>query len=1166
MSGVSGRLAGPGEVTGPRYWAAHVREPVRFAAAVGALHAAGARTFVELGPDGALCAMGGQVTGDDPGTAWLPAMRAGRDEEQSLVTAVAGLHVRGTEVDWEAFWSGTGARKVELPTYAFQRERYWIEAGPGSAGAAGLGVDAAGHPLLGAAVELPGSGGVLLTGRLSARSHPWLADHVVAGQVLFPGTAFVELAVRAGDEAGCPVVEELVIEAPLVVQERAGVQVRVEVAPAGDDGRREIQVFSRRESTAAGDGPWTRHASGILAPAAAVVPEETADLTAWPPAGAAEVDLSGLYEQLAAGGLEYGPAFRGLRRAWRRGDEVFAEVALPEGVPGDGFGLHPALLDAVLHAVDADGRQPEGPLVPFEWNGVSLHAVGAPAVRAKITPAGHGDALRLMLADQAGNPVAVVASLVLRELPAGVLDGAGGGLQDALFGTDWVPIALAGPGDERAAVIGDDLFGMAAGLGASVWPDAAALVSAVAAGQVPSPGLVMACAGAGQSDVAAAGQAVLARAVTGRLLGLVQEFLAQDALAGARLAVVTRGAVAAGAGEGIADLAGSAVWGLVRSVQSENPGRVVLADLPAAGGTGSAGGAGVLAAALESGEPELAVRGGTVYARRLGRPAGALAVPGGGVPWRLDAAERGTLEGLALATCQEAGAPLGAGQVRVAVRAAGLNFRDVLIALDMYPDPAAVMGGEVAGVVTGTGPGVAGLAAGDRVLGMASGCFGPVAVTDARLLAPVPDGVVVRGGGGGAGGVFDGVVRAGGPGRGAGGAAAAGARGDGRGRVGRRHDRPAPGAGGVRDREPRQARRAAGDGVRREHMASSRDGGFEAGFLAGTGGAGVDIVLNALAGELTDASLRLLPRGGVFVEMGKTDVADAAAVAAAHPGVAYKAFDVNDAGPDRLGEILAAVTGLLAAGVLEAAPVRCWDVRRAPEAFRFMSQARHTGKIVLTVPPDPAAARVPGTALVTGGTGTLGGLVARHLARTGQAAELVLASRSGPAAAGTAGLAADLAGAGAGARVVVCDAADRDALAALVDRSGPLAAVVHLAGAVDDGVTGSLTPGRVDAVMRPKADAAWNLHELTRDADLESFVLFSSAAATFGSAGQGNYAAANAFLDGLAVRRQAAGLPGVSLGWGLWAEASALSGRRRPGADDPRGDDSADRARRAWAA
>ena len=537
----------------------------------------------------------------------------------------------------------------------------------------------------------PGQAACCWPGGCRLRTHPWLADHVVGGQVLVPGTAFVELAVRAGDEAGCPVVEELVIEAPLVIQERAGVQVRVEVAPAGDDGRREIQVFSRRESTAAGDGPWTRHASGILAPAAAVVPEETADLTAWPPAGAAEVDLSGIYEQLAVGGLEYGPAFRGLRRAWRRGDEVFAEVALPEGVPGDGFGLHPALLDAALHAVGAGGPQGEGALVPFEWSGVSLAAAGASAARVQITPAGQGDGLRLVLADQAGAPVAVVRSLTVRSLSADALGAAGDGLRDALFSTGWVPVALAGQepaGPQAAAVVGDDVFGVAAGLGAGCYPDLAALVRVIGAGGQP-PATVLACvrAGAGNGDSDGDGDpAAAARAVTGRVLGLMQEFLAQDVLAGARLAVVTRGAVAAEAGEGAADLAGAAAWGLVRSVQTENPGRVVLADLPAAGGTGSAGGAAVLAAALESGEPELLVRGGGVLGRRLGRPGGGLAVPGGGVPWRLDAAERGTLEGLALVACPEAGAPLAAGQVRVAVRAAGVNFRDVLIGLGMYPD------------------------------------------------------------------------------------------------------------------------------------------------------------------------------------------------------------------------------------------------------------------------------------------------------------------------------------------------------------------------------------------------------------------------------------------------------------------------------------------------
>jgi acyl transferase domain-containing protein len=300
-------------------------------------------------------------------------------------------------------------------------------------------VDAARHPLLGAAAELPGSGSVLLTGRVSVGTHPWLADHVVAGRVLLPGTAFVEMAVRAGDEAGCPALEELVMEAPLEVPERAGVQVRVEVAAPGDDGRRAVQVFSREETAAAG---WTRHATGLLAPGTPTVPDGTAGLAAWPPPGAAEVDLTGTYEQLAAGGLQYGPAFQGLRAAWRRGDEVFAEVALPGDTAGDaaGFGLHPALLDAALHAAAVGCPQPEEVLVPFEWRGVSLAAAGAAAARVQITPAGPGDGLRLVLADHAGKPVAVVASLVSRPLPAGTGVAVPSIVPENLFQVDWVPV------------------------------------------------------------------------------------------------------------------------------------------------------------------------------------------------------------------------------------------------------------------------------------------------------------------------------------------------------------------------------------------------------------------------------------------------------------------------------------------------------------------------------------------------------------------------------------------------------------------------------------------------------------------------------------------------------------------------------------------------------
>ncbi|WP_433598100.1 SDR family NAD(P)-dependent oxidoreductase [Nocardia sp. CA-135953] len=570
-----------------QYWFRNLRSTVRFEAATRALLTQGWSMFIETSTHPALLAAihdtydatTHDVSVHDRGLTTIASLRRDDGSWAQLLGNAADAWINGIPVTWHKLFEQAGARRIPLPTYAFQHQRYWTDNTTGTPDLAAAGIRPTEHPLLAAAIHAPETDGLRLTGRLSLTTQPWLTEHAVFGRTLLPGAAFVELAIRAGDEIGCPVLRELTLTTPLLL-DQGPMQLQVVVGGREQPEHRSIQIYARLDST--DSAPWQLHARGLLTAQHTEIP--TTELT-WPPTEAHPVQLDAPYSALAERGYHYGPAFQGLQQLWRHDEQVYAEIELPADTDTAGFGIHPALLDAVLHAALLTTADTEQTPLPYTWTDTTLHAAGATRLRAHLATVGP-DTYALRLTDPAGQLV-LTATLHTRPITPQQLHTA----NHSLHHLRWIPLAqdkIQSLDTEVRVVELTEFAAQVERLGDTA-PDVVVL-------RCPTP--------ADPDD-----DAVLpdVHAVTHRILAALQVWLDDERFVGTRLVVETRGAVAT-PGAPVEDLAAAAVWGLVSSAQSEYRDRILLVDTDTATEP---------AEYLGVGEDRLAIRAGRVLAPRI---------------------------------------------------------------------------------------------------------------------------------------------------------------------------------------------------------------------------------------------------------------------------------------------------------------------------------------------------------------------------------------------------------------------------------------------------------------------------------------------------------------------------------------------------------------------
>ena len=1193
VSNVTGEII-TDKIATANYWVEHIIQPVQFARSFQYLLQQKIEICLEIGAKPILSSIGKSILsleqfGYEP--LLLPSISDKQANESVILNSLAQLYLQGIQINWQQFYRYENHQTTKLPTYPFQRQRYWWE--HTKLTTAQIDNSQQLHPLLGNKLALANSEKIRFQGQINATNPDYLQDHCLENQTVFPATGYLEIALAAAHQLysnGQLQLANFVIKQPLLLYDKV-TNIQTVVTKLENSDR--VQIFSN----AGENNNFILHSEVTIK-----VNSESAfnspNIEAIKAQLQPDLDITTYYQQLSSQGLNYGADFQGIKQLWQGDNRVLGYIQIPDNITNDKYLLHPALLDSCLQLIGVATDSQQGVYLPVSIDSLQLYQCPGNAVWAQVTITTEDKQIitaDLSLTDDEGQAIAFLQNLSLQYLSNSSLrklidisldekDEISQSTEENLYEISWELQLLDTKTSEQEQLSNKWLI-------ISDETQLSHKLSSELKGIIVSTGNTFQQLDNNYYQVNPVNpedvRQLWTNIKTNESWGIIyvqnnkpdEKTIYETSLQGcaailhlmqsiptaqlSKLIIVTQETQLNAANI-------SSVWGLGRTINLEYPNlNCICLDLET---TDIDNQISLILKEIQYNDAEIqiAYQNNQRYVARLVPKDNTLSNP-----FRLQLTEFGSIDNLTL-TPQAITSPQ-PGEITIEVRASGVNFRDVLNALGMLKEVSKQMGfataldvpfgGECAGIITAVGEGVTNFKVGDEVIAaQTEGSLGSHVNVSAKFViikpphldfaeaATIPTTFLTA---------YYGLNYL-------------------------ANIKPGDkilihaAAGGVGQAALQLARQAGAEvyatassskwdflhscGVK--HIMNSRNLNYADEIMNLTEGKGVDVVLNSLNGDFIPKNLEILAEGGRFVEIGKVGIWSQEQVASSRSDISYYPFDlleVSQENPDLIETLFTELKQQFIRQQLHPLPYRVFSITEAQNAFRYMAQAKHIGKVVIDVPnTNSQIVKSDGSYLITGGLGAIGLQVARWLVSNG-AKHLILLSRSS-ASAQAQSVIDELEQQGVTVEVIRADITDYDTIKNIFmpqnssykrsndsyrrddlyrcfnDSYGrfgetslpPITGIIHAAGILDDGLIQNLTWERFQKVLQPKVTGTWNLHLATQHLDLDWFVCFSSIVSVFGAAGQSNYAVANAFMDNLMAYRRSLGLPGITINWSIW--------------------------------